>query len=345
MHIKSFPAQKGDAFVLEWRDFATDRYILVDAGGPPTYAYIKRYLKIHGLPLAIVVTHVDYDHVGGFLKLFADPSLLGKETVKAYINTPELILRPPTGDAVAVRHGLSFASLLEELKIEPRPLYTGLYFGDNVTLPGLTLSLFSPPKEVVERFMQQWAAQPLYEKLMAERTPASTASAANPDMRTYAEILAENDSIPRWQDDLDNSASIALVASDSRHRVLMLGDSNPNVVCQALSASGYSAANKLRVNLVKVSHHGCRHNTSRELLTMLDCKSFYISTNGAGSYYHPHRETIVRICEYARSNRAEPIHFFTNYPLDTNGFIMPQELTDWNFSFTCKPELDLDECR
>jgi beta-lactamase superfamily II metal-dependent hydrolase len=345
MFIKSFPAHKGDAFALQGREGAADRYILIDAGTRPTYTHIKPYLNSHGLPLAIVVTHVDYDHVGGFLKMFADESLVGKEAVAVFINTPELILRPRTSDAVGIGHGLSFASLLKELKIEPRPLYRGLYAGDSVALSGLTLSLLSPPAEVVKTLMEQWKAQPLYEKLMAEGTPASKVSAFDPGKQSYAQIVAAKETIPRWQDDLDNSASIALIAADSRHKVLMLADSNPTLVCQALSAAGYSSTNKLKVNLVKLSHHGCRNNTSRGLLTMLDCKYFYISTNGVGNYYHPHRETIVRICEYSRSNRSEPIKFFTNYSLDPNAFITPQELTDWNISFTYKPELDLDECR
>jgi beta-lactamase superfamily II metal-dependent hydrolase len=345
MQIKSFPAGKGDAIVLQWAHEGNVHYLLVDAGTPATYTYIKPHLIMHGLPFAVVVTHVDYDHVGGFLKMFADKSLVGKEAIAVFVNTPELILRPKTGDAVAIGHGLSFASLLAELNIQPKALFTGLHAGDNVTLPGLTLSLLSPPREVVEMLMEQWQAQPLHEKLMAERTPASKVSAPDLGKQSYEQILAGEETIPRWQDDLDNSSSIALIAADSRHKVLMLGDSNPTLVCQALSAEGYSSTKKLSVNLVKLSHHGCRNNTSRELLTMLDCKYFYISTNGVGNYYHPHRETIVRICEYARSSRTEPIQFFTNYPLDTNGFIAPQELTDWNISFTYKPELDLNECR
>jgi beta-lactamase superfamily II metal-dependent hydrolase len=345
MNIESFPAHKGDAFVLKWREGAADRYILVDSGTPATYMHIKPYLQYNGLPIAIVVTHVDYDHVGGFIKMFNDESIDAKGSITVYVNTPELILGPMPGDEVSVVHGLTFARSLEQVGLQSNPLYLGVNLSNEILFPGISFYILSPPKEVIERLMEEWAAQPLHQKLMAEKTPPDEVSASDQRKLSYEEILAANENIPRWQDDLDNSASIAFMAADSYHQVLMLGDSNPTLVCEALQVKGYTATNKLRVNLVKLSHHGCRNNTSKNLLALLDCKCFYISTNGTGNYYHPHRESIVRICEYCRSDKHEHLRFFTNYELDTNRFITAAEMRDWNISFTYKPELDIEECQ
>jgi beta-lactamase superfamily II metal-dependent hydrolase len=345
MLIKSFPAGKGDAFALQWKNHNATHYLLVDAGIPATYMHIKSFIKSKGLPLAVIVTHVDYDHVGGFTKLFNDEALASKDSIAVYVNTPDLIFGSKDGDAISVAHGLSFSLLLEKLNIEPSPLYVGLHPHNKLALSGLSLAVLSPPKEVIVKLMQEWTAQPLFQKLMEERRISPQVAAPTPQTTPYADIIEGKEVIHNWQDDLDNAASIAFWAQDEQHSVLMLGDSNPTLVYLALLEAGYCPTNKLRVNLVKLSHHGCRHNSSKDLLSLIDCKCFYISTNGAGNYYHPHRETIVRICEYCRSDRTEHIQFFTNYELDSGQFITTDEMEQWNISFSYKPELDLAECQ
>lgn len=70
--LKMYPAQNGDAFLIN----ASDQHILIDAGYASTYAtYIAKDLvglAARGKSLKLVVcTHIDADHIGGLLALFA----------------------------------------------------------------------------------------------------------------------------------------------------------------------------------------------------------------------------------------------------------------------------------
>ena len=55
-----------------------------------------------------------------------------------------------------------------------------------------------------------------------------------------------------------------------------------------------AAGGRYRVDLCKVSHHGSRHNINRELLSLLDCRHWLLSTSGR-RHGHPHREAMARI--------------------------------------------------
>ena len=46
--------------------------------------------------------------------------------------------------------------------------------------------------------------------------------------------------------------------------------------------------------MTKISHHGSRKNTSNELLELIKCRKFLISTDGK-QHYHPDKESLSRI--------------------------------------------------
>ena len=53
-------------------------------------------------------------------------------------------------------------------------------------------------------------------------------------------------------------------------------------------------ATRLSLDLFKVSHHGSQNNLSLELLELIDCSRYVISTNGS-RHHHPDPEAIARI--------------------------------------------------
>jgi beta-lactamase superfamily II metal-dependent hydrolase len=62
--------------------------------------------------------------------------------------------------------------------------------------------------------------------------------------------------------------------------MLFLGDAHDQVVADNIRTLGYSDTNKLKLDLVKISHHGSQHNTSSETLS-LDSPCYVISTDGS----------------------------------------------------------------
>lgn len=106
--------------------------------------------------------------------------------------------------------------------------------------------------------------------------------------------------------DIVNASSISFILSHQGKRALFLSDSLPEHINESLSS-------KQRFDVVKVSHHGSKHNTSMAALSKIYCNNFIISTNGPSHYGHPHAETIVRIIHACISHGYEECYIHFNY--------------------------------
>jgi hypothetical protein len=70
---------------------------------------------------------------------------------------------------------------------------------------------------------------------------------------------------------------------------------------------------RLRCDLFKLSHHASQGNTSSELVQLVDCDRFLVSTSGA-RFHHPDRETVARVIKYG----GERPSLCFNYRSDDN---------------------------
>jgi hypothetical protein len=88
-----------------------------------------------------------------------------------------------------------------------------------------------------------------------------------------------------------------------------LGDAHPSVVIEALNKLGYSKEKKLKLDYVKLSHHGSALNFSPDLLDFFDCESYVISTDGS-KHNLPNKKTLASI---AKSRKKSGTNFYFNY--------------------------------
>ena len=79
-------------------------------------------------------------------------------------------------------------------------------------------------------------------------------------------------------------------------------------IVSALSNLGYSKENPLKLDCCKISHHGSSHNTSLELLELLDCENYIISSNW--THNRPSKTCLSRIVV---SNAYKPANLYFNY--------------------------------
>ena len=146
------------------------------------------------------------------------------------------------------------------------------------------------------------------------------APTVNPDINIPCrELAARPKSQPNPNDyqQLTNMASISFILRCDGLSILMLADSFPKEITKILTLGGYSKENKLKVDFVKIAHHGSRNNTDNNLLDIIDCDNFLISTNGgSGRSRHPQRETIANILCHPERNYDRTVNLFFNYPLD-----------------------------
>ena len=62
----------------------------------------------------------------------------------------------------------------------------------------------------------------------------------------------------------------------------------------ALQRARGRAGEKLRIDALKLSHHGSANATTVPLLQALECRNYLVSSNG-NIFYHPDRESIARV--------------------------------------------------
>ena len=120
------------------------------------------------------------------------------------------------------------------------------------------------------------------------------------------ESLANEPFVP--DSSLTNKSSFSFLIEHNNKRVLYLGDCHAETVISWLNNN---QIDKIKVDAVKISHHGSRNNTSLELLERIDCQRYLVSTNGK-SHGHPHLETLARI---AVINKDAKTNIYFNYDL------------------------------
>lgn len=153
----------------------------------------------------------------------------------------------------------------------------------------------SQPSDLVDDAYEMWCATVPHPSF-----PQATQIAANSN-RQLAEVYTPDTSIP-------NGSSIALLIFTGSTRLLFLGDAWAEDVVDRLKVLQPTTA-PLIFDAIKVSHHGSLHNTSVELLSIVDSPCFLISSDGS-RHGHPDVEVLAEIV-----NRPAPFkrHLFFNY--------------------------------
>jgi hypothetical protein len=146
---------------------------------------------------------------------------------------------------------------------------------------------------------------------LATRVPAPPAPAAKSSSVFNVEALAN----AAFSEDtgIANAASIAFLAEFNDKAVLVGGDARSDVLCDSIrSLLSQRKQSRLRLDAFVIPHGGSQRNLSRELLELLECDRYLVSTNGA-VFQPPNRETIARIITFGRATPDAPLTLVFNY--------------------------------
>jgi beta-lactamase superfamily II metal-dependent hydrolase len=331
--IEMLPARYGDCLWIEYGDPGQPRRILVDCGLNAGYEAVAARLRdqpdlrFH----LFVMTHIDADHIQGGIHLLAElgPDRIGEVWFNGHDHLPRV------DDALGVQQAEKFTDLLVEKGIPWNERWKGnaVMVPDDGPLPvidldGLKLTLLSPDRERLADLRKVWDEELARLEREAETTEEERAG-LQPDALGPARIdvqeLAEKPFKP--DDGKANGSSIALLAEHDGKALLLTGDAFAPVLEQTVRRLLRERnQERLRLDALKVSHHGGRGNTSPGLLDLVRCERFLFSTNGS-RYHHPHRETIARIL---KPRRDVQLHF--NYRSDENEVWDDRDLQDdWRY--------------
>jgi len=313
IRIDLTPAQQGDCLWIEYGDARRPYRILIDGGTPATFTILKN--RIESLPRedrrfeVVIITHIDSDHIGGILELLKNPPS-GLEIGDVWFNGFRHL--PSSNKTLGVRQAEEVSKELEtgrfpwNDKFDEGPICVS----SSGALPrirlrdGMFLTLLSPYLEQLRELQPKWQREieALRRKELEDTRHLKTKTLSLPlNVITLAESPFESDIAEA------NGSSLALMAEFEGKSLLLGADAFAPVlersVRRLLSTKGLE---KLRLDAFKISHHGSDANTSIDLLSIVDCRNYLISTNGS-IYSHPDTRTVARILKHG--GEVKTLHF------------------------------------
>lgn len=318
--IEMLPAREGDCLWIRYGNAESPRQILIDGGRLGTYRDVKD--RLMNLPESerqfelFVITHVDRDHIEGALELLEDPEL--ELTFKEVWFNGYNHLKGEALERFGARQGEKLTAALLVRGERWNASFNGgpVKIPDDGTLPqihlegGLTLTLLSPDSGKLAALLPQWEEEcelagmlPGIEARRREVEGLETFG-PQPDVENLAAKIMKADNT------LPNGSSIALLAEYAGIRVLLGADAHIDRMVSSLKALT-TEGDRLQLDAFKLAHHGSSGNISQELLDLIECPRYLISTNG--SYFkHPTAEAIARVLKFGGGEKT----LYFNYESD-----------------------------
>lgn len=335
--VNFLKANNGDSIHISYNN----KNIIIDTGIGATYSSKPNGRKKNGELKSLiqeledknekidllVITHWDDDHIGGVLKWFREDTESAKSLIKnIWFNSGTLINEHFNSQEASenideidfnfdpktsMRQGISFEKLILDNNISNTHVINTDANTNNI-LDGVEFTILSPTDRELKKLLNLW-----------EKSPYNPHTSSSNDYNESLTELLKNE----FKEDnaIHNGSSIAFILKLEGKEMLFLGDAHPSVVLSSLIELGYSKENKLKIDFVKVSHHGSKANTSNELLELIECDKFIISTDNS-KHGLPNKETFARII-----NKHENCKLYFNYPNLINKIFSDEELQSDKF--------------
>lgn len=324
-NVEMLPACHGDALLIEYGTTRTRR-VLIDAG--PINAFADVSARLAKFPEndqrveLVVVTHVDTDHVEGMIRLLAPP-------VANWPIAPEEIWfngwRHLEEADLGGREGEFISALIHHragdkwnTRFGGRAVCVERLPQDRVVLEeGMELTLLSPSAKSLANLLKAWRKHTgdwnidpgdldaAWDQLVDENKfhPGAALTLGPEDLSAKLRKMLKG-----GDPSTANGSSIAFLAKFGGKSCMLLADAHMKVVCDSLKRMGVTAHSPLKVDAVKMAHHGSKNNITPEFFELVDAKHWLVSTNG-DRFEHPDREAIQAVIA---GSRRKPTLWF-NY--------------------------------
>jgi hypothetical protein len=372
--IDMLKAGWGDCLWIEYGNRDAPKRILIDGGITSTYNLLEE--RILALPKddryfeLFVITHVDGDHIEGAIKLLGRTDKMGVTFGDIWFNGYKELQVPE--DRMGGMYG-EFLSALIEAKGLPHNRAFNETPGTNHPVAvaetggpplieldeNLTATILSPTPQKLKDLIPRWIEE--IEK--AGLQPESPIETVLEFLENRSALKPEDDLLGDEDDGLDiegwaaldfpedheepNGSSIAILfefrdEEDGKvKKCLMTGDAFPSVLSSSLRCLIDTEEGRLELDVLKMSHHGSRKNTSVELLKMIDCKTFMFSSSGQ-RFKHPNKETIARVLVNQKKGNVPSLYF--NYLSELNKMWNIKNPADADFPYDVRYAEETSDC-
>jgi beta-lactamase superfamily II metal-dependent hydrolase len=335
-------ASEGDALVLAWGDEADPHHAVVDLGRTADYARLRPWLAQTGRVDLFAISHIDADHIAGAMPLVREAAAPFAPADVWFNGYPQLAAakaRSAPLQALSVAQGDKLERGIARFGWPWNRAFGGGPVSTSgaapVVLPGgLTLTLLSPSDKELGALEAEWNKW-LRRTLMRTDDPdAEQAAPAGLEPLSVLDVRALAAEPFREDTEAPNGSSIAFLAEFGGRRVMMGADAHPSCVARALRSLGFGPQNRLKLDLFKLCHHGSKGNLSPDLVAMLDCTRFAISTDGT-RHNHPDPQSIARLLA-ADPDRPKQFHFNTRQP-NAERWDSAALRAEWNYTCVFPP--------
>lgn len=327
LNLTVIKAGNGDSLLLTWNYENKNYNLLIDGGVATSYKLrgrpgplfnVLKEIKDKGERVnLLILTHVDNDHIGGILSGFSETGLLRELTDEVWFNSGTLIdkyfnkevdlshflemdLKESNeggGRLTSINQGITFEKKLNELQIWDHEL---IIAGQTSKKFGAEFKILSPDLHNLEKLLIKW-----------ERENKKKQTSFTTDYHLTLDELICDDHF-EGDKSIHNGSSIAFLFEFKSKKILFLADAFEEVLIDSIkklkNEKGYiDEKNPLCIDIMKVSHHGSKSNTSLDLLKVIDTNKFIISTDGS-CHGLPDKRALARIIK-EKTN----IEFFFNY--------------------------------
>jgi hypothetical protein len=262
----------------------------------------------------LVVTHIDVDHIGGVISCLVDPATrvddvrfkdvwfngLGHLDGRR-IPLPGLVTEL---EAFGARQGQEFS---DWLSTQPWNAHFGRgpVVREGLPVPitlcgGLRLTVLSPTLTRLAALKRSWeedveiALTQQSKDQLAEAPPGleQWGPTEPPSIEDAIDLAALADERFKPDRKAPNGSSIVLLVEWCGRRLLLTGDAFASDLVDGLSA--LEEPGPVRVDLLKLPHHGSRNNLSKELVAAVECPEWVVSSDGS-QFRHPDPQALARI--------------------------------------------------
>jgi beta-lactamase superfamily II metal-dependent hydrolase len=348
--LRILQADHGDSIAIKIEHEGEIKNILIDGGPASVFEcnsqpmalkeFLDEIINADEFIDLLILTHVDDDHVGGLLAGFEQSEYLEKLTKKVWFNSGQLIFdhfktkaiesnskylefNPESVDKItSIAQGVEFETHIKKLACWTNKL---IQANEVIELFGCIFKILSPTEDKLNKLLFKWEN---------EIDDILTSPYENDYSNTFHELIRKD----KFKGDQSphNGSSIAFLFEHKGQSILFLGDSHAPVIINSLKNLNYSKDNKLKLDYMKVSHHGSKANTNKKLLELIDCKNFIISTDGS-RHNLPNKVTLARIIE-----QFPDANFLFNYPDLKHHIFKNDELLNSTFSvLSCEDIIEL----
>lgn len=291
--IDMLDVKAADAFLIHAYRKGTDGedieyVVLVDAGnegdGEKILKHIQKYYDQQYIDL-VIITHCDADHYGGMKYLIDKHNERGDFSIKkVWVHDPyqhvdvddvkyirkEESLRDRLNAAYAFNDGSNLLELLDKAKISRKEV-----FSDDTYNP-LNIQVLGPDKDYYESLIPDFRVDLDFKDEQPEDVYAGLECFSQTEDQFFSKALEDA------YDDRSkvNQSSIIFSFCPKDEIFLFTGDAGKEALTRVLDR--YDGLEK--INWLKVPHHGSKHNLNNDIISRLQPKVSYISTEKYKKY-------------------------------------------------------------